>query len=185
MRLDNIIPPFPSIALELSVVVGLCCWVWTAQGFWRMGAGFKANAEGGQGSAGARAAVEELASKVNRMPLEEFVHTEDRAQIPLKDLRERLRNRSIDCKNMIEKSDFVAALSVHHSSTQTSCAICFDDYASARDEPNGPSFVRVLPNCHHIFHIECIDRWAFAYASTERSDTGGKSPTCPLCNAAL
>jgi Ring finger domain len=33
--------------------------------------------------------------------------------------------------------------------------------------------VRILPNCEHTFHVECIDQWL------------GLCSTCPLCRAAL
>ena len=48
--------------------------------------------------------------------------------------------------------------------------------------------VRVLERCHHVFHLECVDRWAFAAAGA--GDGGGADATprraaCPLCNTEL
>ncbi|KDP44733.1 hypothetical protein JCGZ_01233 [Jatropha curcas] len=49
---------------------------------------------------------------------------------------------------------------------ETECCIClglFDDGDK----------VKVLPNCKHFFHSECVDRWLTAQSS------------CPLCRASL
>ena len=47
-------------------------------------------------------------------------------------------------------------------STSTSCSICLGDY-------KGSDFLRVLPDCDHVFHLKCIDPWLRLH------------PTCPLC----
>uniref|UniRef100_A0ACD5WIS7 Uncharacterized protein n=1 Tax=Avena sativa TaxID=4498 RepID=A0ACD5WIS7_AVESA len=44
----------------------------------------------------------------------------------------------------------------------TECAICLAEFARGER-------VRVLPRCHHGFHVRCIDRWLSA------------RPTCPTC----
>lgn len=44
------------------------------------------------------------------------------------------------------------------------CAICLDNF-------NVGDKCRVLPNCHHFFHVSCIDLWLV------------KSPFCPICRA--
>jgi hypothetical protein len=43
------------------------------------------------------------------------------------------------------------------------CAICLSSY-------NEGDVLKILPNCHHIFHIDCISQWL-----TEHSNL------CPLC----
>ena len=32
------------------------------------------------------------------------------------------------------------------------CSICFEEY-QLNDE------VRIMPGCHHLFHVKCIDHW--------------------------
>lgn len=46
------------------------------------------------------------------------------------------------------------------------CTICL----SAVEEAE---VVRILPNCGHLFHVSCIDRWL------------GSQSTCPVCRAAV
>ncbi|KAH7838250.1 hypothetical protein Vadar_024034 [Vaccinium darrowii] len=44
------------------------------------------------------------------------------------------------------------------------CAVCLSEFV---DEDLG----RVLPNCNHCFHIDCIDMWFYSHSD------------CPLCRA--
>ncbi|EFJ06696.1 hypothetical protein SELMODRAFT_186618 [Selaginella moellendorffii] len=44
----------------------------------------------------------------------------------------------------------------------TACAICLADYREAE-------MLRVLPDCRHVFHVQCIDSWMRLQA------------TCPMC----
>ncbi len=44
----------------------------------------------------------------------------------------------------------------------TSCSICLADYKEGE-------FLRMLPDCHHMFHVSCIDAWLRLHAS------------CPMC----
>ncbi|KAF4388859.1 hypothetical protein CsatB_001037 [Cannabis sativa] len=46
------------------------------------------------------------------------------------------------------------------------CSVCL---SSITDD----SKVRLLPNCKHMFHVECVDMWL------------GSNTTCPLCRAAV
>jgi E3 ubiquitin-protein ligase ATL10/75/76/77/78 len=46
--------------------------------------------------------------------------------------------------------------------SSTECAICLTEFAQGER-------VRVLPRCHHGFHVRCIDRWLSAHQ------------TCPTC----
>lgn len=52
----------------------------------------------------------------------------------------------------------------HHGEI-VECSICLSNIEEK-------AAVRILPNCKHIFHVECIDMWL-------RSNT-----TCPVCRAA-
>ncbi|GMJ09195.1 hypothetical protein HRI_004588700 [Hibiscus trionum] len=46
------------------------------------------------------------------------------------------------------------------------CAVCLSEFE--KDER-----ARVLPNCKHTFHVDCIDMWFFSHSS------------CPLCRAPI
>ncbi|KAL5205140.1 hypothetical protein ABZP36_010011 [Zizania latifolia] len=48
----------------------------------------------------------------------------------------------------------------------TKCAICLGDFADGDK-------VRVLPRCHHGFHVRCIDTWLSAHSS------------CPTCRDSI
>ncbi|KAF0916568.1 hypothetical protein E2562_007643 [Oryza meyeriana var. granulata] len=48
----------------------------------------------------------------------------------------------------------------------TECAICLGDFADGDK-------VRVLPRCHHGFHVRCIDTWLAAHTS------------CPTCRDSI
>ncbi|KAG8050789.1 hypothetical protein GUJ93_ZPchr0009g2136 [Zizania palustris] len=48
----------------------------------------------------------------------------------------------------------------------TECAICLGDFADGDK-------VRVLPRCHHGFHVRCIDTWLAAHSS------------CPTCRDSI
>jgi E3 ubiquitin-protein ligase ATL10/75/76/77/78 len=52
------------------------------------------------------------------------------------------------------------------TATATECAICLGEFADGEK-------VRVLPRCHHGFHVRCIDMWLATHTS------------CPNCRASL
>ncbi|KAK8703043.1 hypothetical protein V6N13_021373 [Hibiscus sabdariffa] len=45
---------------------------------------------------------------------------------------------------------------------KVSCSVCLQDFQPGET-------VRSLPQCHHMFHLPCIDKWLLSHAS------------CPLC----
>ncbi|KDP21055.1 hypothetical protein JCGZ_21526 [Jatropha curcas] len=45
---------------------------------------------------------------------------------------------------------------------ETECSVCLGTVVES-------AMVRVLPNCKHMFHVECIDTWL------------GSNTTCPIC----
>ncbi|KAK8595844.1 hypothetical protein V6N13_000530 [Hibiscus sabdariffa] len=51
---------------------------------------------------------------------------------------------------------------IYHNGKSTECSVCL---IVLEDE----DMARVLPNCRHIFHAECIDKWLSLHS------------TCPLC----
>ncbi|KAF5770519.1 putative transcription factor C2H2 family [Helianthus annuus] len=48
----------------------------------------------------------------------------------------------------------------------SSCSICLADYVAT-------DMVRLLPECGHLFHVECIDKWLKVHR------------TCPVCRNSL
>ncbi|EPS62085.1 hypothetical protein M569_12708, partial [Genlisea aurea] len=42
------------------------------------------------------------------------------------------------------------------------CSVCLSNLEDGE-------FVRILPNCKHIFHVDCVDRWLES------------NSTCPVC----
>lgn len=48
--------------------------------------------------------------------------------------------------------------------TASCCSICLADYRDA-------DVVRLLPECGHLFHVDCVDPWLRT------------RPTCPVCRA--
>ncbi|KAI3419916.1 RING-type domain-containing protein [Psidium guajava] len=49
-------------------------------------------------------------------------------------------------------------------STRSSCSICLGDYKDS-------DVLRLLPDCHHVFHRKCVDPWL------------QMRPTCPVCRS--
>jgi E3 ubiquitin-protein ligase RNF38/44 len=78
----------------------------------------------------------------------------------------------------VEKKDLIEALlggptaSRPHDSSAESCSICCEDYSCG-------DLKRVLPDCGHQFHVECIDRWLVSSTNYSRP------ASCPMCNTEL
>ncbi|KAE8668916.1 NEP1-interacting protein 1 [Hibiscus syriacus] len=64
-------------------------------------------------------------------------------------------------KIIITKNNIVDA-----SGEKVSCSVCLQDFQLRET-------VRSLPECHHMFHLPCIDKWLLNHAS------------CPLCRRDL
>ncbi|PON65864.1 43kDa postsynaptic protein [Parasponia andersonii] len=59
---------------------------------------------------------------------------------------------------------FVYSSVTNHHGTLLECAVCLSEF---EDQDR----CRVLPNCNHAFHVDCIDAWF------------GSHSNCPLCRA--
>ncbi|KNA11845.1 hypothetical protein SOVF_131380 [Spinacia oleracea] len=55
-----------------------------------------------------------------------------------------------------------AATATATTTTVVDCAVCLDSFEVG-------DYCRTLPNCHHYFHVQCVDVWLI------------KTPFCPVC----
>ncbi|KAK9697498.1 hypothetical protein RND81_08G041300 [Saponaria officinalis] len=79
--------------------------------------------------------------------------------------RRRIRRRPIsgDVESLSGFSlDSIKALPMSRIKGAEVCAICLEDVEKGE-------FFRVLPNCKHVFHLNCVDKWLV------------KVPACPTC----
>ncbi|XP_006652665.1 RING-H2 finger protein ATL68-like [Oryza brachyantha] len=53
-----------------------------------------------------------------------------------------------------------------HSEDDTQCSICLSEYKEK-------DILRIVPTCHHNFHLYCLDAWLL------------KQTTCPICRISL
>ncbi|KAG4136227.1 hypothetical protein ERO13_D08G268000v2 [Gossypium hirsutum] len=58
------------------------------------------------------------------------------------------------------------------------CAVCLCELKEGDD-------VRELRNCCHVFHQDCIDRWAGYDHDHDHDDGDDNHKTCPVCRAPL
>ncbi|KAL6871494.1 hypothetical protein ACP4OV_014323 [Aristida adscensionis] len=71
-----------------------------------------------------------------------------------------------DLIDKIPKIRFSDANNPRRETDDSCCSVCLQDFGAQQ-------FVRVLPQCQHIFHVRCIDNWLHRHAS------------CPLCRAGV
>ncbi|KAL0449776.1 UNVERIFIED_CONTAM: RING-H2 finger protein ATL78 [Sesamum latifolium] len=77
----------------------------------------------------------------------------------------RLANTGIKKKALKTFPVISYAADLKQPGLDTECAICLSDFAVGER-------VRVLPKCHHGFHVRCIDKWLNSHSSC---------PTCRHC----
>lgn len=121
---------------------------------------------------GAQIPYRTLVQKVSSMPIECFVPEHELHLKSVKYLKAMAKRRGLESEasKVVEKTQLVELLSTRGGTTNTCCVICTDDYESG--DP-----IRILPGCHHFFHVGCIDKWAYGDHSV--------TPKCPYCNVAL
>ncbi|CAN1226442.1 NEP1-interacting protein 1 [Linum perenne] len=71
-----------------------------------------------------------------------------------------------DSVEKIPKIKITNKNNVDASGDRVSCSVCLQDFQLGET-------VRSLPQCHHMFHLPCIDKWLLRHAS------------CPLCRRDL
>mmetsp|Transcript_7831 Transcript_7831/g.25727 ORF Transcript_7831/g.25727 Transcript_7831/m.25727 type:complete len:177 (+) Transcript_7831:53-583(+) len=104
--------------------------------------------------------MDAVLSRLRSMPTEVW---EPASDLSVHELRRRIPRRS-DAVTALERSDLERAYANHFDV----CSVCAEPWAP------GDIYRRLEP-CGHVFHIECIDRWALSSADK------GLVPTCPLC----
>ena len=120
-----------------------------------------------------------IVEMVRVLPMEEFVtENEVRTTCSIPQLKRMLTRRGVTSDQCLERSELVQKLETCRNYNDT-CCICAEEYQ------DGDS-LRILPKCRHEFHVECMDQWAFTFASNK----GGRghqssAPSCPLCKTPL
>jgi len=125
-----------------------------------------------------QAKMKAIAVKIQTMPVEEFVpqeHVHDECSISqLKQMLKRRRVTEDELKSYRDRRNLEESLLQRRKYSDT-CCICFETYEAG--EP-----LRILPNCRHELHMECLDKWAFTFASASKRQ---HDPSCPLCKEKL
>ncbi|KAM0894561.1 hypothetical protein ACQ4PT_024394 [Festuca glaucescens] len=73
---------------------------------------------------------------------------------------------SRDLINKIPAIRLSSAINSDQDTDRSCCSVCLQDFGLRQ-------FVRTLPQCEHIFHVQCIDNWLQRNAS------------CPLCRGGV
>lgn len=134
--------------------------------------------QGHNGGNRARQKLEKIMSKIRQMPIEEFCKNdkESYSSLSISQLQDMLRARGMlddgDNKRFLERSDLVSALEGCRKYADT-CCICYEEYQE------GKHLLRIFPKCHHEFHVECLDQWAYTFRHKQAA------PTCPLCKTSI
>lgn len=125
-----------------------------------------------------QAKLHEIAELVQTMPIENFVPEETMLEgSSISQLKQMLLLRGStkeELDSFVDRQNMMETLKQRRQYTDT-CCICFETY-----KPGEP--VRILPKCCHELHIECLDKWAYTFASSLKQQ---QDPTCPLCKAGL
>lgn len=122
--------------------------------------------------------LQRIAQLVQAMPVEPFIPLESiHERCTISQLKQMLKRRGVTDKELesfVDRQNLEETL-VQRRKYSDSCCICFEPF-----EVGVP--LRVLPTCHHELHVECLDKWAFTFASAVKRQ---HDPSCPLCKAKL
>ena len=140
--------------------------------------------------------IEKLVMAVSKMPIEEFVPDDVSTMnaLSISQIKDMLQYRGIsneELKLYVDRHNLLETLKRKRKCDDT-CCICLQTY-----ELNDP--IRIIPNCYHELHVECLDQWIYTFAPPPiSSNTSGNlsssataaaeaaarrklDPTCPLC----
>ena len=134
--------------------------------------------------------IEKLVMAVSKMPIEEFVSDDVSTMndLSISQIKEMLQHRGIskeELKSYVDRQNLLETLKRKRKYNDT-CCICLQSY-----EPNDP--IRIIPNCCHELHVECLDQWIYTFAPPSLSSSSSAAtaaaeaarrkldPTCPLC----
>ena len=131
--------------------------------------------------------IDQIIKTISTMPIEEYIPERDIHKCSISKLREMINARSNNNNKgssvssssdnyFIERKELEDAVKQRRKGNNSCCIICFEEYQAG-------DIIRILP-CNHEFHLECIDHWAFTFASTTTSRSREK-PSCPLCKLPL
>ena len=167
-----------------SAVVGLFQFAAIGMTMYTMRRGVERQADtGGDRRGGSANILSDIIDLVASMPVEEYVCEDSYDKCSVSQLKKMLEIRlncngdstSAATQDFVEKRELVDAVRKCRKCSD-SCIICFEEYKTG--DP-----IRVLPKCGHEFHVECVDQWAYTYASS--ANRRNQQPSCPLCKVAL
>lgn len=122
--------------------------------------------------------LQSIAQLVQAMPVEPFIPQEQiHEHCTIAQLKQMLHRRGVTDKELesfVDRQNLEETL-IQKRKYSDSCCICFEPFELG--EP-----LRVLPGCHHELHMECLDKWAFTFASAVKRH---HDPSCPLCKCKL
>ena len=130
--------------------------------------------------------VETVAHIIRQMPIESYVPTSDFSKVSLATLKTMLQHRNVSLSHhsIVERTDVEQLLQDNLcSSYYDTCCICYDDFQI-------DDLLRVSKACRHVFHVECIDKWALIsstnnynnnYNNNNNNHKNATIPKCPIC----
>lgn len=65
-------------------------------------------------------------------------------------------------ENVCRSLNYAEENELEEAEDKKCCSICLNDYKESE-------VMRVIPDCGHMFQVDCIDEWLHLY------------PTCPIC----
>ena len=167
-----------------SALVGLFQFAAIGMTVYTMRRGMERQADNGGDRQGRSAnTLSGIIDLVASMPVEEYVAEDSYDKCSISQLKKMLEIRTncnggstgVVTQDFVEKRELVDAVRKCRKCSD-SCIICFEEY-------NTGDPIRVLPRCGHEFHVECVDQWAYTYASS--ANRRNQQPSCPLCKVAL